>query len=198
MLISLDRLQPHPSNANVMPEHRLAKLQMHIRDSGRYPPLIVRPLPGDDAGGAERYEILDGHHRAIVLRRLGWPSANCEVWPDIDDQRAGLLLLTLNRLQGTDDPHRRGALLALVRERLPAESLARLLPDDQQRIERLIAMTRPPAAGDLPAPSDLPPAPLAVTFFLPEPQHRRLLQRLRTIDRDRNQALARALSLDQA
>ena len=59
-LISLNALDAHPDNANHMPAATLAKLITHIRDSGEYPPLIVRPHPKN----ADRFQILDGHHRA--------------------------------------------------------------------------------------------------------------------------------------
>lgn len=191
MLIPLEHLHAHPANANVMPETLLAKLQAHIEQTGRCPPLIVRPR---ECGG---YEILDGHHRAIVLRRLGRPQAECEVWPDIDDARATLLLLTLNRLHGEDDPHRRGSLLIELQRHLDEDELVRLLPDDLERIERLTALARETVApAAVTPPDDLPPPPLAMTFFLDEWQHARLVKRLRAVDPDRTRALIRLLKLD--
>lgn len=233
MLIPLDQLEAHPANANVMPEHLLAKLEAHIRATGRYPPLIVRPLAesdrpsvvGDqpsavshqplavsdqstdlsdeppvaiashaDVSRAARFQILDGHHRAAALRRLGHREANCEIWTGIDDAQAAILLLTLNRLRGEDDPTRRGALLESLSREFTSDHLARLLPDDAQRIERLIALTHPPVAppDELP---DLDAMPQAVTFFLRAGDRQRVLQRLREIHRDRNRALMGALGL---
>ncbi len=43
--IPLDRLEPHPENANRMPPRLLEKLKAHIARTGRYEPLVVRPLP---------------------------------------------------------------------------------------------------------------------------------------------------------
>jgi ParB-like chromosome segregation protein Spo0J len=198
MLIPLEQLHAHPGNANVMPERLLAKLQAHIRDGGRYPPLIVRPIAPatNDPSGPPAYQILDGHHRAIALRRLGHAQARCDVWDGIDDARAALLLLTLNRLRGEDDPLRRGSLLRQLAGNLPPDQLARLLPDDQERIERLIALTRPPPAAaiplDTPRGAALAP-PQALTFFLAGDQRVEILRRLHEIDPDRNDALAKAV-----
>ncbi len=195
MLIPLDRLQAHPANANVMPEALLAKLEAHLRETGQCPHLIVRELPGD-AAGQTRYQILDGHHRALVLRRLGWPAAECDVWPDVDDRRAALLLLTLNRLHGEDDPHRRGDLLALLSRELDPQRMAELLPESSERIERLIALTqRPMESIEEP---DIEALPQALTFFLSSEDRRAVLAALRGVGADRNRALVLALCSHRA
>src|SRR5262245_14781034 len=134
--IPLDQLDSHPDNANVMPAALFRKLVRHIETGGRYPPLIVRPAPDSsdvvqnvshdvshDHHRTPRYQILDGHHRAKALRQLGRESAECMVW-DVDDEQADLLLLTLNRLHGEDDPQRRGALLERAARSLDLKSLA--------------------------------------------------------------------------
>src|SRR5438093_6217138 len=91
-MVSLDDLQPHPFNSNVMPADLREKLKAHIKGTGRYPSVVVRPHPK----GQGKYEILDGHHRAEVLRELGHTEARCDVW-EVDDHEAKLLLATLNR-----------------------------------------------------------------------------------------------------
>jgi ParB family chromosome partitioning protein len=71
--VPLDRLRPHPDNANVMDEPLLAKLAENIRREGDYPPLVIRLHPTEP----DAYQILDGHQRAEVLRCLGHESAHC-------------------------------------------------------------------------------------------------------------------------
>ena len=100
--IPLTHLRSRADNANIMPEALLIKLAGHIERTGRYPHLIVRPMPGETGA----YEILDGHHRAEALRRLRSETARCEVW-EVDDDEALVLLATLNRLQGRDEVRRR-------------------------------------------------------------------------------------------
>lgn len=187
--IPLTQLRSRADNANVMPEGLLVKLVGHIERTDRYPHLIVRPMPGE----AGAYEILDGHHRAEALRRLGRAAARCEVW-EVDDDEALVLLATLNRLQGRDDVRRRANLLESLARRFGAARLPRLLPEDAERIERLRQVRlEPPApapsirAGDLPA---------AVTFFLTAEQKRRLDEVLSAFPGTRSERLVAHLQLD--
>jgi len=138
--IPIDELRSHPLNSNVMPEDLRAKLAAHIKQSGRYPMVIVRPHP-DDAG---RFQILDGHHRVEVLRDLGHTDVRCDVW-NVDDREAKLLLATLNRLQGQDSPIRRAQLLHELLGELSLVDLAGLLPESDKQIEELQALLQFPA-----------------------------------------------------
>jgi hypothetical protein len=187
-LIALNHLHAHPANANRMPAELFAKLTDHIKRWGDYPPLIVRPHP--EIHG--EYQILDGHHRAEALRQLNESFANCEIW-DVTDERATLLLLTLNRLHGEDDPQKRGALFEELSRTAAMEDIVKLVPDDVDRITQLIQLTQPPLPA--PEPVSLEAMPEAVTFFLLPAQRRKLVDRLSQYSRDRNEALMAALRL---
>ena len=138
--VPLDDLRPHPLNANYMPEDLREKLKAHIRRSGRYPFLVVRPHPEEPG----RYQVLDGHHRVEVLRELGHREARCDVW-DVNDREAKLLLATLNRLQGQDLPARRAELLHELLGEMSLGDLAGLLPETEKQIEELHALLEFPA-----------------------------------------------------
>lgn len=187
--ISVDRLLPHPDNSNRMNDVMLEKLALHIERTSKYPPLIVRPHPTT----AEHFQVMDGHHRLLVLQRLGHDEAECEVW-EINDDDATLMLLTLNRLHGEDDPQKRGALLARLNNTLPLPEMAKLLPDDAMALAKLIDLTKAPP--ELAPPVEADEMPQAVTFFLRAQQRKRLLEMLREIHRDRSQALMLALELE--
>ena len=45
--VALADLLPHPLNSNVMPAEYREKLLAHIRRTGRYPFLVVRPHPSE-------------------------------------------------------------------------------------------------------------------------------------------------------
>lgn len=187
--IPLDQLEPHPHNANVMPEPMLAKLSGHIERTGRYPPLIVRPMQPEGAGGARearRYQILDGHHRAEVLRRLGRPAARCVVW-EVDDEEALLLLATLNRLEGQDDAKRRSQLVGKLAQRADLADLAAKLPEQLDQLKKLATLDRAVPVPRPPQPSEQ--MPQAVHFFLLPSQRRTLEARLRQIGGNREAAL---------
>ena len=172
--IPLSRLEPHPENANRMAPAMKGKLKRHIERTGRYEPLVVRPLGADPAG--ERYQILNGHHRAEVLRELGRTEARCDVW-EVDDEEAQLLLATLNRLEGRDDPSARARLVAGLAAGRSAEELARLLPEPADGVERLLRLAQPPPAPLAPEAVEPPARPM--TFFLTEEQHALVTEALR-------------------
>ncbi len=139
-LVSLDDLRSHPLNSNVMPDDLKEKLKAHIKRSGRYPFLVVRPHP-DEPG---KFQVLDGHHRVEILRELGHVEARCDVW-EVNDREAKLLLATLNRLQGQDIPVRRAELLHELLGEMSLDDLAGLLPETDKQIEELHALLEFPA-----------------------------------------------------
>ncbi len=139
-MIPLEDLLPHPLNSNVMPEDLQEKLRAHIRRTGRYPFLVVRPHPGQPG----KYQVLDGHHRVAILSELGHREARCDVW-EVDDREAKLLLATLNRLQGQDQPLRRAQLIHDLLGEMSADDLAGLLPETDKQIEELHALLEFPA-----------------------------------------------------
>jgi len=84
--------------ATVLPKRARTALAEQIARHGCYPALVVRQHPKRPG----KYEILDGHHRAEILRALGWKTARCEVWP-VDGEGADLAAATLDRLRGRPD-----------------------------------------------------------------------------------------------
>jgi len=139
-MVALGDLLPHPLNSNVMPEDLREKLKAHIKRTGRYPFLVVRPHP-EELG---KYQVLDGHHRVKVLEDLGHPSARCDVW-NVDDREAKLLLATLNRLQGQDAPIRRAQLIHELLGEMNLDDLSGLLPETDKQLEELHALLEFPA-----------------------------------------------------
>lgn len=139
-MIPLDDLVAHPLNANVLPDDLREKLKAHVKRTGRYPFIVVRPHPTERG----RFEILDGHHRVAVLRELGHTEARCDIW-EVSDREAKLLLATLNRLEGQDLPARRARLLHELLGEMPLVDLAGLLPETERQIEELHALLEFPA-----------------------------------------------------
>lgn len=177
--IELSRLHAHPKNSNVMPEPLLAKLVEHLRTTDRYPPLIVRTFGQD-------YQILDGHHRAEALRRLDATTAHCVVW-DVDDDEALLLLATLNRLQGSDDPRKRGELVRMLSKDRSLGALQNLLPERREQLQKLMDV-----AAKLPSPRvprSLQDQPVSVQFFLLPDERARVEAKLREVGPTREAAL---------
>jgi hypothetical protein len=194
-VLALANLDDHPLNANVMPAEAFEKLTRHIDGANQCPPLIVRPHPRKELCEQGRFQILDGHHRARALRALGFEQARCEIW-DVDDARAVMLLLTLNRLHGEDDPLKRGRLLDGLASEMDIGEMTRWLPEDAAHIEALIQLTRPLTEQELAPPPDVHTMPQAVTFFLDERARARLFNKLAGIADDRSAALVQLLHLE--
>ena len=135
--VELCRLRDHAGNPNRMSDLVFNKLVRNIERSGRYEPLVVRSVEG-----VEGYEIINGHHRRAALSKLGYSKADCVVW-DVDDDEAGILLSTLNRLSGSDDGEKKIALLRRLSKRFESKELSKLLPGSAKAIEKLIEYKRP-------------------------------------------------------
>ena len=198
VMIELSRLRAHPSNSNVMKEALLEKLVEHIGASGQYPPVIVREV-GEEvrpsskdrmAGMGQRvYQVLDGHHRWKALEQLGHTRAACVVW-EADDAQALVLLATLNRLQGQDDPGKRAALLTKLHEQFgkTASELGRWLPDAREDLKKLLSLGKQVALPRL-AKVDDAGLPSSVVFFLSGEQKRRLEEVLKKLGGTREQGV---------
>jgi len=147
----MEKLLGHPGNVNVMGGEVMAKLKRHIEKGGRYEPLVVRVHPVR----AGCYQILNGHHRKKVLEQLGYGEAECVVW-DVSDEDALMLLATLNRLNGEDDPKGRAVLLTQLAGRFDRESLLKQVPETRGQLEKMLSvagrckLVEPPVVGEMP------------------------------------------------
>lgn len=186
-MLPINQLDAHPANSNVMPKALIDKLADEIERTGLYPPVIVRPI-------GERYQILDGHHRVAVLRRLGHETANAVVW-QADDQQALLLLATLNRLRGDDDPRKRAALLAELHRSMGMSELAERLPEDRERVKKLLALNAAPPSPSTPTPLDQ--MPVSLHFFVLPDERRAVERRLREHGGQRERALLSLMGIEE-
>ena len=175
--IPIKKLIPHPANANRMSKLTFGKLVRNMKLSGRYEPLVVRPHPKKKGF----YQIINGHHRAKALRKLGLQSADCVVW-DVDDRQTSILLATLNRLQGSDILDKKLELLKKLKMEFNSNpprgeatgELSRLLPYTKTQIEKLTNLKRPVMPANI---GDIDFAK-ALVFFVTDSQHKTIEQAL--------------------
>ncbi|MGD0077902.1 MAG: ParB/RepB/Spo0J family partition protein [Sedimentisphaerales bacterium] len=130
--IALSKLVAHPDNPNVMSGDKFRKLVHNIERTGLYEPIVVRPHPASEG----KFQIINGHHRVQALEKLGRKEVNCVVW-NVDDRQTAILLTTLNRLGGTDEPAKKIELLRKLKEKFDSAELAKLLPNTRKQIEQL-------------------------------------------------------------
>jgi ParB/RepB/Spo0J family partition protein len=131
----LEKLVPHPDNPNRMSRANFAKLVRHIKNTGQYEPLVVRPHPQKRG----HFQIVNGHHRCQALAKLGHKTAQAVVW-QVDDEQTDILLATLNRLGGRDMLDRKLAILRRLARQRAARDLAKLLPQTRGQLERLVGL----------------------------------------------------------
>ena len=132
--IRLDWLVPHPDKANRMSRANFAKLVRNIERTGHYEPLVVRPHP-DQQG---RFQIINGYHRCEALHQLGHETAQALVWK-VDDEQTDVLLTTLNRLSGRDMLDKKLTVLRRLCRIKPLHDLAKLIPQTQGQLQRLMS-----------------------------------------------------------
>jgi len=158
MLIKIQEIKNNLLNANVMLDEIREKLVSNIKEQGgKYPRIIVRRISEPPTefdikntdGKPEGYRIIDGHNRLWALKQLEYKEVECDVW-DVDDKTEMLLLATLNELKGTQDLTKRAVLLKTIIDlSVPRESLIKLLPEDNRRLDFILSIAENRDLGEL-------------------------------------------------
>ena len=102
--IAIGLLQKNPWNPNKMDSSTLKAEKESIEKYGVVAPIIVRPL-GDD------YQIIDGEHRYIVCKDLGYESIPSVIIENLKEMDAKKLTIILNETKGSNDKIELGKLL---------------------------------------------------------------------------------------
>jgi len=138
----------------------------------------VRPSPDK----ADKFEIINGHHRCHALTKLGYKSADCIVW-DIDDEQTDILLATLNRLGGSDNLGKKLKLLKRLNKRFESGELAKLLPLKRKQIERLTNLKIPSNPAKIKPKHFLSP----LVFFVRDAQQRQIENALSLVEEPKSE-----------
>jgi len=173
--IPIDKLIAHPANANVMNNDKMDKLRKHIEQHKHYEPLIVRLHPKQTGC----YELINGHHRKQVLKESGYLKANCIVW-QVSDEETLILLATMNRLSGDDEPIRRAKLLQKLSQSHQPKELLKKLPETREQLKKLLALNKPPRKIK---PENITNMPMVMNFFVTKHEKEIIEKALRKINR---------------
>lgn len=144
--VPVDMVLTHPANPNRVPQRTVDRIRRHIKETGRYPVLIVRSLEESVKFKAEheqgKLQLLDGEHRLKICRDLGLGEVDVDVWSGVTDVRAEMYLATLND-RGKDDPVRRARLITGILRQMEedAEVLAPYLPESPEDIKKLVGLS---------------------------------------------------------
>jgi ParB/RepB/Spo0J family partition protein len=187
--IELDKLVSCPDNPNRMSKANFGKLVRNIERTGLYEPILVRGHPESEG----RFQIINGEHRYRALARLGYKDADCIVW-DVDGEQADILLVTLNRLRGSDELGKKLNLLRRMNKRIESAELAKLVPQTAKQIERLTNLKMPSVSAEANAKCFLNP----MVFFVNDAQQKTIEDAISSAEESQSgktKALRRAAGL---
>ncbi len=136
--IKIDKIRPHPDNPNKMSKVVFDKLVNNIEKTKLYEPIIVRK----NAKRKGTYQLINGHHRLKAIKKIGAKTASCVVW-DVDDNEVDVLLMTLNRLSGSDELAKKIHILKRLIKNMKPKELGKILPDGKSQIKKLVNLKMP-------------------------------------------------------
>jgi ParB/RepB/Spo0J family partition protein len=187
--IELDKLVSCPDNPNRMSKANFGKLVRNIEKTGLYEPILVRAHPENE----NHFQIINGEHRYRALARLGYKDADCIVW-DVDGEQADILLVTLNRLRGSDNLGKKLNLLRRINKRMESAELAKLVPQTAKQIERLTNLKMPSVSAEVNTKCFLNP----MVFFVNDAQQKTIEDAISSAEKSQSgktKALRRAAGL---
>ncbi len=147
--VPIENLIENPNSPGRMSKTTFAKLVRNIERTGLYEPVIVRKMNTQYASHDTQYEIINGHSRTRALKQLGYQNVDVCIW-DAGDMQTDILLVTLNRITGSDILEKKLALLNRLSRESNAKHLAEILPFTSGQIERYrnLELPRKPAKQD--------------------------------------------------
>ncbi len=186
-MLPLDSLVRRRNCTEAASGRMLSALAERIASAGRYPAIIVRVHPHKRG----KYEVIDGHLRAEILRQLGRRSARCEIWP-VDDDEADVLKLALNCLRRRGGAARRARQVRKIVRRVGKDRAAAMFAMTAAQIGQLLNVGKAPKPVQNPRGLDL----RAMVFHVPAGQVEQVagaLRRFGAATGGRGEALVKAL-----
>lgn len=142
IMIETSKIKGADWNPNRIDAPTRARLAVSLGRWGLRLPLLVRTI--DDG----EYECVGGSMRLDVLREQGQGEVPCLLADDLDDAEVKLLSMALNRIGGSDDISAKAQLVKTLLDTMPAEEVAKVLPDTAEALQGLAALGQP-GASDL-------------------------------------------------
>lgn len=124
--IDIEKLEPNPWNPNEMTEEMLSNLSLEIKRVGYLQPILVRPHKEG------KYQIIDGEHRWIAMKRSGAKEMECVV-VELDDTTARTVTLNMAKLRGETNLLKYAQVIRDLEKEIPLKELELVLytPEDE-------------------------------------------------------------------
>ncbi len=137
VLIELNRIVPNDYNPNVISADIMAKLRAEIGQKGLCEPIIVRRWSNDG------YLIVDGYHRWLICRDLGYTEVPCII-QDYDDKEAKIKTIQLNYMRGMPVPIKLASLIHDLSKEIKLEDLTKRLPYEEVQLKDNLELLKLP------------------------------------------------------
>jgi ParB family chromosome partitioning protein len=132
MKVPLDKIMPRPLNCNELDDETFNGLMEDIKLNGLRYPVLVRQI------GQESYELVDGEHRWLAAKRLGWKEIEAQV-VNMGEEDAEVANFKLNSGRGQLNPVKVAMLFDKERRRgLSQEKIGKKFNLSQQRVSQYL------------------------------------------------------------
>jgi ParB/RepB/Spo0J family partition protein len=149
--IEVGKIEKNPWNPNVMKEeeYEALKQDMHIHGVNGVDPILVSikkifygsgPLTSEEYSG-HGYVIIDGEHRWLAAKELGWKTIRAEV-TSIREEEAKTLCYRRNRERGTIDPFKEAALFKSELGMMTQKAVAGKYGVDQSTVSHRLSLLK--------------------------------------------------------
>lgn len=128
LTVSLDKVIPNTWNYNEQVTEMFDKTKANIKQFGFLKPLVVRENNG-------KYEIINGFHRWLACKELGYKEISVNNLGKVQDEEAKLLTILLNELKGQPNAVKLGRLIDGLYNSNSWENVVGLLPFGNDEIE---------------------------------------------------------------
>ena len=129
----VDEVKPNNYNPNYMPTKIFESLKDDIQQNKFYGSIIIN----------KKGIIIDGEHRYLALKKLGAKKVPCIV-EDVDNDKAKILTVRINRERGYLTPVETGSVLAVLQKSIPLDILQKQTNIPAKEIALLTALKYDP------------------------------------------------------
>lgn len=133
--VKLSKLVPNTWNYNEQSEEMLDKTKENVKHFGLMRPLVVREV---NKGKGSYFEIINGYHRFIAAKELGFKEVLINNLGSVTDSEAKMLTVLLNELKGTPNAVKLAGLIDGLYGSDSWETISELLPFDDVEVENFM------------------------------------------------------------